>query len=54
MTWMPLGIAGTSSALVMFSYLVLFYQSEATWGDLAVEYSLCLQEFVNDLDAPGY
>jgi hypothetical protein len=54
MTWMPLGTERTCNALVMFSYLKFLYESQATWGDAVAKYSLYMQEFVNDLDAPGF
>jgi hypothetical protein len=51
---MLLKTADISNSLVMFFFLKFLYASQATWGDRAAEYSLCMQEFVNDLDAPGY
>jgi hypothetical protein len=51
---MPLGTERTCNALVMFSYLKFLYESQATWGDAVAKYSLYMQEFVNDLDAPGF
>jgi hypothetical protein len=35
-------------------FFKVLYQSQATWGDPAAEYSLVLQLFGNELDVLGY
>jgi hypothetical protein len=39
---MNVGIADIGSTLIMLYFFKFLYESQATWGDPAAEYSLCM------------